>query len=169
MKKIVICLLVVIIAFGILGCASTSGAAKPAAGGGSEIVLKGKDATLHTDPKMPALTIEEPNGNIGYWDKIEEYPSWDVNIPKAGKYLITLRYAAWSSYAGSSFELEIDGQKIEGTFVRTSSNDDGYFAWKNLDIGVVDLTAGDKTLTIKVTKMVSFAAANILKLTLTPQ
>ncbi len=161
--KLFVILTVSILVLGVFGCVSTSGGAAV-----EEIVLYPTDATIHSDRAVPQLEVEKPNDNLGYWHNTEEYVTWDVDIQKTMEYMITMRYAAWGENAGSSFLVEIGGQEIPGTFVSTSEANDGYFAWKDLEIGKVTLEAGAQVLTLKVTKIVKEAAANILELRIIP-
>jgi hypothetical protein len=165
-KILQVCLVILVLAF--VGCAS-GGAAS--GGSGDGIVLKAKDAEIVSEQPLPSLTIEEPNGNLGYWNFIDEYPQWEVEIPAAGDYMVTLRYAAWSEYAGSSFVLEVGGEvKLESVLEQTSGAEDGWFAFKNIDFGVIALDAGAQTLAMKITELKGGqAACNLIKITLTLQ
>jgi hypothetical protein len=157
------CLVILVAALSVFGCVTTSSDAEQ-----TGIVLSSRDAVLHSTRAVPQLQIEEPNGNLGYWHNLEEYATWDVKIEKAGKYTISIKYAAWGPNAGSGFSVEIGGQKLDGILKSTSEAEDGYFSWKEMEIGVVPLAAGAQVLTMKATKIVKEALGNILELTLTP-
>jgi hypothetical protein len=160
-KKIISSLVVLGMAFILLGCVSTPAAPV-------EIELSPADATIHTERVLPQLQVEEPKGNLGYWHNTEEYVTWDVEIPQAGDYMISMTYAAWGENAGSSFMMEIGGKELTGIFASTSEANDGYFAWKEMEVGKVTLEAGAQVLTMKVTKIVKEAAGNIKGLKIAP-
>ncbi len=162
-KKLHAYLVILIAALSIFGCAST-----PSGPVVEEIVLYPSDATIHSESAVPQLEVEKPHGNLGYWHNTKEYVTWDVEIVKTMDYMLSIKYAAWGPNAGSSFLVAIGSKEFPGILVSTSEAVDGYFAWKEMEIGKVTLEAGPQVLTMKVTKIVKEAAGNILELKIIP-
>ena len=133
-----------------------------------DIVLKPKDAAIHSNRDFPELTVESENGNFGYWHSIEDWVSWTVEIPESYEYKFMMKYAAWGKDAGSSIVFEIGDQVLPSVLAQTSPDDDGYLEFSTREMGVLFIEAGTYELSLKVTELVDYAAGNILKLTLVP-
>ncbi|MCA9263024.1 MAG: c-type cytochrome [Planctomycetales bacterium] len=86
----------------------------------------------------PSLVFEPQYRNLGYWESPNDHAVWDVNVPRAGKYHVTLDYACDPPSAGNVFHLQIGDQVLSGRVEATGGWDE--YDWKG--IGSVQLPAG---------------------------
>lgn len=85
------------------------------------------------------------NQNIGFWDKSDEWVSWDkVNITQPGTYKISAQIAATN--AGAGFTIEIAGQTLKAT----APNTDDWTKYQTVDLGEVKINeAGTFVLSVR--------------------
>jgi arylsulfatase A len=106
-----------------------------------DIRLLCKDAQVHGEK----LRYEpQPQKNtLGFWVKVEDWASWEFDVPAAGKYEVEVQQG--SGAAGAEVAVEIAGQTLVFTVEGT-----GHFQnFIQRTIGVVDLPAGKQTLAVK--------------------
>lgn len=105
---------------------------KPEADG--KLLLKAAQASIHG----PTLVFEAKYQNLGFWQSEDDYAAWSVEVPRAGKYRVTLDYACDESTAGDRFTLTIGDQLLSGKVASTGTWDD----YREVDMGEVELRAG---------------------------
>jgi hypothetical protein len=137
MKKSIL-ITAIIVAMSIISCVST--------GGGKETVvtLHAIDARLETNA---SLVYEEQEGRecIGWWESPDDRIIWDFNVDRDGKYLVILRAACASSFAGSKIGVTIGEDTLE--FVMPDTYEwETYF---DVEIGTVALKAGAHTIVVQ--------------------
>jgi alpha-L-fucosidase len=100
---------------------------------------------------------------IGYWTNQKDTVSWDFEAP-AGTYTVNLEYAADPAMAGATFQVDVDGSRIQGTADSTG----GWANFKTITVGKLALrTTGKHKVTISALKMPNGAVMNLRGITLT--
>lgn len=99
------------------------------------------------------------------WTSPEDKITWDLQVLGTGRYEVEMYYACPESSLGTKLELSLGDQSIQATI--TTANDsalkgmqqdrfqrvEGYVKdWVPMKLGVISLTPGDATLTLRATK-----------------
>ncbi len=79
------------------------------------------------------------------WTRADDIPAWDINIAKAGRYRVELRYGGRSSAQGVPFEIVSGASTLSGKFAKPA----GELVFKAEPAGIVTLQRGEQTLRIK--------------------
>jgi len=107
----------------------------------------------------------EGTGNLGYWTEAGDYAYWNVEVPKDGKYAVTIRSATDNSAIGHRIAVQSEFSKSKVTF--TSVGTGGWQTYKDYKLDTLELKAGKQT-----TKVGSDDGTgpwnNLMKVTLTP-
>ncbi len=99
---------------------------------------------------------------LGFWVNPEDWASWDFPVATAGKYEVEMLQGC--SGGGSEVAVEVAGQKLTFTVENT-----GHFQHFILrTIGVVELSAGQHTLTVKPHSKKGGAVLDLRQITLRP-
>jgi alpha-L-fucosidase len=95
------------------------------------LLLRADDAELHGQQ----IKQESQGGQtcIGFWDRAEEWVSWNVRFPGAGRYQVSADCA--TVHPGSPFVLEIAGQSLPGKAPQTA----GWDKFVSIDLGVIEI------------------------------
>jgi putative heme-binding domain-containing protein len=93
----------------------------------------------------PNLIFEKQYGNLGYWAHADDFAVWTVDVPKAGKYAVTLDWACENSTAGNTFVLEANTDRLLGKVAGTGTWD----IYKQAQIGEITLAAGTQLVTFR--------------------
>ncbi len=83
-----------------------------------------------------------PCYNVG-WTEMNEWLAWDVNVPTAGNYIVTVRYAAATS-SPRKVRIEIDGVNATGTILLQPTG--GYQVWGDAASIPVAIPAGQHSI-----------------------
>lgn len=107
----------------------------------------GSARLLATDCRIygPTLKFEPQYRNLGFWGSEQDTAVWTVNLPKAGKYRVSLDYACDNGTAGNRYRLEAAGQVLTGEI-------DGSGTWDNYrsaTIGTLELPVGEFEVTLR--------------------
>jgi alpha-L-fucosidase len=106
----------------------------------------------------------EDGGSIGSWTNPEEWVSWSLDVPKAGKYDVEVTYGCDPS-GGGSYTVEIAGQKL----TEKSRPTGGWFQRITESPGSVELKAGDSVqLSVRIHDMTGVAVMDLQKIELKP-
>lgn len=100
---------------------------------------------IHARIYGPTLVFEEKHRNLGYWGSIEDHAVWSLNVPKAGKYRVTIEYACDDSTAGNRWRLAVAQESLAGTV-------EGTGVWENyrsVNVGEIELPAGTSELVFR--------------------
>ncbi len=135
------------------------------------LILPGKDGTLFLDGPLaeihghPLLYETPPHKNtIGYWTKIEDYPSWDIQLAQPGAYKVLVRYGCGKDSGGSAIDFSAGGVTIPWTVEETG----GFQTWRDLELGTMSLPAGRHSFTVKVKSKPGVAVMDIPWIKLIP-
>jgi len=126
------------------------------------LIFGADDATLHGEQ----IKLEEQGGkpHIGYWDKADEWASWNAHIDKPGKYLVSATIA--SATGDGEFILEAAGDRLSAKVPKTA----GWDKFATTDIGTVELkSVGDFAVAVRAKDAASWKAINLNSIRLTPQ
>jgi len=107
------------------------------------LLLHSHDAFVHGEK----LQYEpQPYKNtIGYWVNKNDWAHWDFEVLKAGRYRLEALQGCGKGSGGAEVEFAIGDQKR-----RRTGQDTGHFQnFVERDLGVVELSAGKHTLTVK--------------------
>jgi hypothetical protein len=100
---------------------------------------------IHARIYGPTLILEEKYRNLGYWGSIEDHAIWSLDLPKAGKYRVTIEYASDDSSAGSRWLLSVAQETLTGAVEGTG----GWDNYRSVNVGEVDLPAGSSELVLR--------------------
>jgi alpha-L-fucosidase len=98
------------------------------------------------------------------WTRPEDVPTWKINIPKAGRYQISLRYAAQKSSGGLPFFLKAGDVLLNG---KTEVTGDAQ-VFRQFTVGAMPLKAGEQTLLLQSNAPPGAAAMNLEAIILKP-
>jgi Carbohydrate binding module (family 6). len=127
------------------------------------IVLTADQAALTGGGADASELQVEAGGNLGYW-KAGNEASWTITVPKAGKYTVLLNYSK-----GTSQSAEVIAAAGDATASVTIEPTPSWTDWADIEIGTLDLAAGEVVLTIKPGEMPEADLMNLMTLTLTYQ
>jgi alpha-L-fucosidase len=120
-----------------------------------------EDVTLHGSN----LKLEEQGGktNIGYWDKSDEWVSWNARVDKPGAYLVSATIA--SANGDAEFVVEAADETISAKVGQTA----GWDKFSTTDLGTVQIKqAGDFTVSVRAKDAASWKAINLNSLCFMP-
>lgn len=123
-------------------------------------VLGADDAELHGDQ----LKAENQGGkpNIGFWDKADEWVSWQAQFDSPGHYKVTAVVA--TTHDGAQIAVEVAGRKLSVAVPKTS----GWDQFKDVAAGQIEITkAGQLELAVRAPGAASWKAINLRAVTLT--
>ncbi len=118
-------------------------------------------AELHGDQ----IKTEEKGGqtNIGFWNNGQDWATWKVRFPKAGKFKVTASCASTSD--ASEFGVEIAGQTVTGKAPNTGSWD----KFENVDLGSIEIKqTGDQEVKIRPQDAKNWQPLNLRNIALQP-
>ena len=93
---------------------------------------------IHAKIYGPTLIFEPEYRNLGYWQSEQDHASWELEVPRAGKYRVTLDYACHRNSAGNRLLLSLAGQTLHSD-VESSGEWNQY---RSQTIGTVELPKG---------------------------
>lgn len=79
------------------------------------------------------------------WFTTEDQAEWNVNVDKAGKYEVYIKYSVSDSEAGKSFAFESGSKQLKGKVIKTGS----WFTYARKKIGVINLSSGVQKMVLK--------------------
>jgi hypothetical protein len=79
------------------------------------------------------------------WTRADDVPSWNLSVPKGGRYRVEVSYAAGKESAGSDFAIAV-GQSNLAAKVRDHGGDN---IFKAESVGEMALPQGEQTLRVK--------------------
>ena len=130
------------------------------AGPNALIFLEARDAQV----QAKKLKYEEPpqKDTLGFWVDAADTASWKFPVAQAGKYRVSVLQGCGKGSGGSTVALEAGAAKVEFTVEET-----GHFQrFVPREVGVLELAAGDNTLTVRPLKKKGAAVMDLRRVTL---
>jgi putative membrane-bound dehydrogenase-like protein len=93
----------------------------------------------------PTIVIEEQQQNLGWWSSSDDIVVWTINVPRGAKYTVSWTWACDPQAAGNSMTVEALGR----SFTRKVGKTNGWEDYQTIDLGELELPAGEVRLTIK--------------------
>ncbi|MEI8019038.1 MAG: HEAT repeat domain-containing protein, partial [Schlesneria sp.] len=91
------------------------------------------------------IVIEEQHKNLGWWSSADDIVVWTINIPTAAKYTVEWTWACDTQAAGNSVTVEALGR----SFTRKVGKTNGWDDYQTIELGTLELPAGEVRLTLK--------------------
>ena len=134
-----------------------------------ELVKAGPDGALLLTAKNceiygTTVIFEKKYANLGNWYSEDDRAVWTVDVPRAGKYAVTLDWAMAESSAGKPFLLEAGTVSLGGTVGSTGDWD----TYKQAQVGEITLSAGQQRLTFRSARKISAALIDLRSVKLVP-
>ena len=130
------------------------------AGPNALIFLEARDAKV----QAKKLKYEDPpqKDTLGFWVDPTDTAAWTFQVAKPGKYRVSILQGCGKGNGGSTVALEVGTAKAEFTVEET-----GHFQrFIAREVGVLDLTAGENTLTVRPLKKKGAAVMDLRRVTL---
>ena len=128
------------------------------------IVLAAATAGLHG--KNIQFQHDRTGGNIGFWNNVEDWLSWDFVVDKPGVYDIVLRYSCEEGSEGSTYVVTVGGREVDTPKVEHTET---WQKWRDLELPAVTIDkTGKTTLAIKPTAKPGEAVLNFKSIRLVP-
>jgi arylsulfatase A-like enzyme len=130
------------------------------AGPNALIFLEARDAQV----QAKKLKYEDPpqKDTLGFWVDPADTASWKFPVAQAGKYRVTVLQGCGKGSGGSTVALEAGAAKVEFTVEET-----GHFQrFVPREVGVLELAAGENTLTVRPVKKKGAAVMDLRRVTL---
>ncbi len=135
------------------------------AGADGNFVLEAGDAEIHGRTARYDWQGVNREDYIGSWTNSQDYVTWTVDVPQAGRYRVQATYACPPGNEGSRFTVGVEnGAKVAGTVKRTSSEAD----FRTEPLGQIQLPAGQHTLAVRIAVIPSGSAMNLHEVRLVP-
>jgi putative membrane-bound dehydrogenase-like protein len=112
----------------------------------------------------PTLQYEAQYGNLGIWKSAADFGLFRGKSAKAGKFRVTLLYAAPPEIAGNRFHLSVGQNALEGA-VQAST---GWNDYRLRDAGILELPEGEFELTVRSAGPIKNALFDLRAITLVP-
>lgn len=112
----------------------------------------------------PTLVFEKQFQNLGYWQSADDEAAWTIEVPKPGKYTLSMTYAVEAGAAGDRFDLTIADKKL-------THSADSTRTWENyqtVKLGDIELPAGKHRATMRAIAKPRSALLDLKELRLTP-
>lgn len=107
-----------------------------------------------------------PKAYLHSWMKQESAVQWNMNVKQPGKYKVILQYACTNESAGSVIQVVAGKTTLKGT---VKSTDDSWGAFKDWEIGVVNLPAkGPQSIQINALTKPGLGVMNLRNVRLVP-
>ncbi|MFG0332678.1 MAG: sulfatase-like hydrolase/transferase [Maioricimonas sp. JB049] len=119
------------------------------------------------------------NDWIDNWTDTAAWPYWPIDVQQAGRFEVTLHYAAGPDSVGTQLQVEAAGQSVRGTITephdgpflpvhnRFGTKESPDRAWKPLTLGTITLPAGRTQLRIRALNKPGAEVAEIKEVHLT--
>jgi arylsulfatase A-like enzyme len=130
------------------------------AGPNALIFLEARDAKV----QAKKLRYEDPpqKDTLGFWVDPTDIATWTFPVTKAGKYRVSVLQGCGKGSGGSTVALEAGTAKVEFTVEET-----GHFQrFIPREVGVLELPAGENTLTVRPLKKKGAAVMDLRRVTL---
>jgi hypothetical protein len=90
--------------------------------------------------------LEPQYRNLAFWGSPLDYAAWEIELPRAGKFSLTLDYACDAASAGNHFVIACGDQQVTGEVSSTG----GWDQYRSKSIGTWQLPAGRSRVIVRV-------------------
>ncbi len=111
-----------------------------------------------------SLVFESKYNNLGFWGNENDHAVWTINLPKGGKFDVTLDYACNPDTAGNAFVITVGEKKLIGRAESTGSWD----TYKQTKIGSITLKEGEQKIVLRSNRAIRGYLMDLRGLRLTP-
>lgn len=101
---------------------------------------------------------------LSHWTRADDVPTWNLRVPKAGRYKVAVSYASPKGSEGVEYAVVAGKSQVTGKV----KNTDGDLVFKRFDVGEMNLSAGDQLLQVKPTGKAGTEAMRLERVVLTP-
>ena len=112
----------------------------------------------------PKLIFEESYRNLGWWSDQKDHAVWSLEVPAAGKYVMSIDYACQNESAGDRYAIQVGGQTVGGQVEGTGSWDN----YRSKTVGTVELSAGQHELLMRADGPIKSALIDLRGIRLIP-
>ena len=114
------------------------------------LVTAAKDGSLNLTPATceiygSTIVLEKKYGNLGFWRSADDHVVWDVDVSKAGRYKVQIKYACQNNAAGDRWRLRSADGSLEGVVKGTGTWDN----YRTTRAGEIQLSAGRQRITMR--------------------
>jgi putative membrane-bound dehydrogenase-like protein len=92
----------------------------------------------------PSIVFEQKYKNLGFWQNIDDFATWNFTVNKPGEFIVEFDYAVESSTANGTIKVAI-GEKSITSQVPSTGTWDTYKTWR---LGTLAIPAGNASITI---------------------
>src|SRR5262249_8669592 len=115
-----------------------------------ELVRAAADGTLlltsgNCEIYGSTLVYEPEHANLGYWASADDYATWTVDVPAAGKYQVEFYYSCDDSVKSNPYRLECGGQALAGRTISTGN----WETYRDSQAGEITLPQGEQQITLR--------------------
>ena len=100
---------------------------------------------MHARIYGSSLVFEPKYRNLGFWKSLDDRATWTLNVPRAGKFGVSLDYACAADCAGNRFVLSAAGKTVSGEIHSTGSWDN----YSGQGVGQIELPMGEVEVTLR--------------------
>jgi putative membrane-bound dehydrogenase-like protein len=111
------------------------------------------------------LLFEARDSNLGYWSSLDDHAAWTVDVPAAGRYVVTFVWACDKSVAGNDWLLESAGGSLAGETGSTGN----WETYREATVGEITLAAGRQRIALRPGEKPQGALIDLKSITLTPR
>ena len=112
----------------------------------------------------PTLKLAADAGILGWWTSAEDAASWNIEVPRAGRYSVRLNFACDLASAGNKFELTAGASRLEGQVPASGT----WYDQREQAFGEVELGAGQQTVVLRSAGPIHGALFDLRAVTLAP-
>lgn len=128
------------------------------------IVLHAREAQCHGEKILYEANPKKKN--IGFWVNAADWVSWDFEVSTPGEFEVEVLYSCENGSEGSTYEVAVGEQKLQGTVKATGKGWEKYVAEK---LGAIRIGgAGAAVLSVRAIHKPRMAVMNIRSITLRP-
>ncbi|MCO6454586.1 MAG: c-type cytochrome, partial [Pirellulaceae bacterium] len=120
---------------------------------------------IHARIYGPTLVFESQYRNLGYWQSATDRAEWTLQVPRAGRYAVSLDYACADDVAGNRVRLDVLDQSLSVQVPGTG----GWDRYGSLSLGTLQLPAGPVDAILRSDGPVRGAVLDLRGVRLVPQ
>jgi len=117
--------------------------------------------TVEVHGGQARVEVRAGQPNIGFWDRADDWISWQVRFPEAATYEVTAECAG--AAGPTEFVLEVGGKRLVGAVPQAADWD----TYTNLGLGTLTIEApGQQAVSVRPRDAATWRAVNLRRVTL---